>query len=116
MKNVFGDIENYMQEKELLIVFLLTGVFLFLSFIGYTRLSTTEITIEGITRAIHISYYGFPCEMVGVLTPIGWMESDWVVLSGGGMIRILWNGLFLNFILYFWFAFAFVYLFRRLRS
>ena len=116
MKNIFEDIGNYMQAKELLIVFFLSGVFLFLSFIGHTRLSITEITVGGIAHTIHISYYGFPCEMVGVLTPIGWMESDWMYLSEGGVIQILWNGLLLNFVLYFLSAFALVYLFRRLRG
>lgn len=120
IKNIGGDIANYMQTKELILSLLLTGLFLFLSIVGYTQLSTTEITIVGPgfreSHIIHIVYYGFPLEMIGVLNPIGEMEYYWVYVSGSGLTRILWNGLFLNFVLYFLLAFTIVYLFRRLRG
>lgn len=124
MKNVFEEIGNYMQAKELIISFLLTGVFLFLSFVGYTRFSTAEITIieyQGTiwesppeTHTIHISYYGFPFGMVGVFNPLGSMENYWMGFYDGGLIQILWGGLFLDFVLYFLLAFAIIYVLKRL--
>jgi hypothetical protein len=114
--NIFEDIENYMQFRELVLSFLLTVIFLFLSFVGHTRLSTTEITVGEITHTIHISYYGFPSEMIGILNPITEMENYWVYQSEAGVIRIIWSGLFLNVVLYFLLAFTLVYLFRRLRG
>jgi len=116
MKNIFEDIENYIQTRELILVILLTGLLLFLSFIGHTKFSTTEITIEGEKHTIYVSYYGFPCEMIGILNPITGMEYYWVWQSGGGLIRVLWEGLLLNSILYFLVSLAVIYLFRRLGS
>jgi hypothetical protein len=117
MKNILRDIEENFQTRELVLCFLLTGLFLFLSFIAYTNLSTVTITIKSRgSNAVHISYYGFPFEMIGILTPIGTVESSWLLASGEGAIRILWGGLVLNFILYFLLAFVIVYLWKRLRS
>lgn len=124
MKNVFEEIANYMQAKELIISFLLTGVFLFLSFVGYTNLSTAEITVieyQGTiwerppeTHTIHMSCYGFPFGMVGVFNPLGSMENYWMGFYDGGLMQILWGGLFLDFVLYFLLAFAIVYVLKRL--
>lgn len=124
MKNVFEEIGNYMQAKELIISFLLTGVFLFLSFVGYTNLSTAEITVieyQGTiwerppeTHAIHMSCYGFPFGMVGVFNPLGSLENYWMGFYDGGLMQILWVGLFLDFVLYFLLAFAIVYVLKRL--
>jgi hypothetical protein len=110
MKNIFRDIEENFQARQLILCFLLTGLFLFFSFIGYTSLSTVEITIQyrG-SETVHISYYGYPFEMIGILTPIGSGETGWVTASGEGLFRILWAGLVVNFILYFLLAFAVVY-------
>jgi len=124
VKNVFEEIANYMQAKELIISFLLTGVFLFLSFVGYTNLSTAEITVieyQGTiwerppeTHTIHMSCYGFPFGMVGVFNPLGSMENYWMGFYDGGLMQILWGGLFLDFVLYFLLAFAIVYVLKRL--
>jgi hypothetical protein len=117
MKNILRDIEENFQTRELVLCFLLTAVFLFLAYTAHTRLSTVEIAIpmRG-SYAVHISYYGFPFEMIGILTPIGAGETGWVVASGESSLRILWGGLTLNFILYFLLAFAIVYLWKRLRQ
>lgn len=124
MKNVFEEIGNYMQTKELIVSFLLTGVFLFLSFVGYTNLSTAEITVieyQGTiwerppeTHTIHMSCYGFPFGMVGVFNPLGSLENYWMGFYDGGLMQILWVGLFLDFVLYFLLAFAIVYVLKRL--
>jgi hypothetical protein len=117
MKNIFRDIEDNFQTRELVLSFLLTGVFLFLSFVGHTRFSTTEIVDQsGGSHTVHISCYGFPFEMIGLLNPIGYLETYWAYYSGGGLLRILWGGLILNFALYFLLAFAIVYLLEKLRS
>jgi hypothetical protein len=118
MRNIFEDVESYMQARELLISFLLTGVFLFLSFVGRTRFSTIEVVDKwGELHMIHVSYYGFPFEMIAMLNPIGMMENYWANLGDlGSLARILWGGLFLNFVLYFLLAFVLVYLFRWLRG
>jgi len=120
MKKTLEGIGNYMQFREIVLSFLLTEVFMLVSFVGYTRFSTTEITatIGGVpeTHEIRISYYGFPFEMIGVLNPFGIMENYWVSRSGEGLVRIIWRGIFTNFVLYFLLAFLVVYLFRRLSS
>lgn len=122
MENIFEKIGNYMQARELISSILLTGVFLFSSFVGHTRFSTTEITIiekqvvGPETHTIHISYYGFPFGMMGVLNPLGFMENYWVGFYEGGLVQIFWDGLFLNFVLYFLLALAIVYVLKRLSS
>jgi hypothetical protein len=106
-----------MHEKELVISFLLMVMFLFLSFVGHTRLSTIETVDKwGESHVIHIAYYGFPFEMIAILNPIGMMEEYWINNSGESLIRMVGGGLFLNFILYFLLAFVIVYIFKRLRS
>lgn len=124
MRNIFEEIGNCIQEEELIITLLLTALFLFLSFIGYTRFSTAEITIikyQGTvwetppeTHTIHISYYGFPFAMVGVLNPLGSMENFWIEFYDRGLMQILWGGLFVDFVLYFLLGFAIVYMLKRL--
>ena len=115
MKNIFRDIEDNFEVRELFASLLLTGVFLFLSFVGYTRFSTTEIVdVWGGSHAVHISYYGFPFEMIGLLTPVGSVETEWA-RHAGGLLQILWGGLVLNFALYFLLTFVIVYLSRKLR-
>jgi hypothetical protein len=120
LKNIFEDIGNYMQMREFVLSFLLTEILLLVSLASYSRLSTTEITvvIHGLseTHTIHIIYYGFPFEMLGILNPLGTMENYWVQHSGQGLIRVLWSGLLLNFILYFLFTFFSIYLFRKFRD
>jgi len=117
MKNIFRDVEDNFQTRELVLSFLLTGVFLFLSFAGHTRFSTTEIIDQsGGAHPVHMSYYGFPFEMIGFLNPMGRLEAYWAYYNGGGLLRILWGGLILNFALYFLLAFAIVYLSKKLRS
>jgi hypothetical protein len=113
---VLEDIENYMHSQELVMVILLTAVFIFLSFIGYTKMSTIEMIVGGKSHLIHISYYGFPFQMIGILNPLSDMENYWIYQSGQGLVRVIWGGLILNVILYFLLAFFLVYLFRRLRS
>jgi hypothetical protein len=117
MKNIFRDIEENFQAKELITSLLLTGVFLFLSFVGYTRFTTIEIVgdINGVLYPVHVSYYGFPFEMVRMLTPVGPEETGWVQFSRMGSLMILWFGLTLNFVLFFLLSFAIVYFFEKLR-
>ncbi|MEM3731307.1 MAG: hypothetical protein QW667_03615 [Candidatus Bathyarchaeia archaeon] len=110
------DIEEYMHSQELIMVILLTGFFIFLSFIGYTKMSTTEIIVRGQPHLIHIAYYGFPCQMIGILNPLTDMENYWIYQSGQGLIRIIWSGLLLNVILYFFLAFFIIYTIRRLKG
>jgi hypothetical protein len=115
MKNVLRDIEENFQTRELVLCFILTALLLFLAFIAHTRLSTVEITIRAGTYPVHIQYYGFPFEMIGILAPIGNTEISVVYTSREGSLQILWGGLILNFILYFLLAFAIVYLGKKLR-
>jgi hypothetical protein len=114
MKNIFRDIEENFQTRELVLCFMFTSLFLFLAIIVHTRLSTVEIAIQNRgSYPVHIAYYGFPFEMIGVLAPIGPAEVGWFNASGEGSLRILWGGLSLNFILYFLLAFAIVYLWKK---
>lgn len=118
MSKLIEAIAEYMEPKEFIICFMLTFFLLLLSFISHTRLSTTEIVCKWETYTetypVHISYYGFPFEMVGILTPIGAMESYYVIASKEGLVRILWSGLLANFALYFSLSFLVIYLFKRL--
>ncbi|MEM2913981.1 MAG: hypothetical protein QXH91_01075 [Candidatus Bathyarchaeia archaeon] len=117
MSKLVEAIMEYMETKEFIICFILTLFLLSLSFVLHTRLSTTEIVCKWETYTetytVHISYYGFPCEMVGILTPIGAMENYYVIASKEGLIRILWGGLLANFALYFSLSFFVIYLFKR---
>jgi hypothetical protein len=116
MKNIFRDIEENFQTRELVTALVLTGVFLFLAFLGYTRFTTIDLVdTKGVTWTIHVSYYGFPFEMVRLLNPIGGETAYGALFAGAGLIQILWGGLVLNFALYFLLAFAIVYLSKKLR-
>jgi hypothetical protein len=117
MKNIFEGIESYIQQRELFICLLLTGILLFLSFVGHSRLSTTQVTDRvGQPHTVFVSYYGFPFEMIGLLNPLNDDQSSAIEQSGGGTLRMLWDGFFLDFVLYFLLAFVIVYSYRRLGS
>jgi hypothetical protein len=113
-------IRIYLEQRDYIIIFLLTISFLILSFASYSELSTTEINIplenHSMTYKIHIIYYGFPFRMVGILSPLTDIEYFWVYHSGCGMIKILWNGLLLNATVFFAIAFMIVYGFRRVQA
>lgn len=116
MKNVFRDIADTFQSRELVLCFLLTGVFLFLSFAGHTRFTTIDIIDEsGGVHPIRIAYYGFPFEMMGIINPHGRLDQYWINYSGEGLFRIVWGGLILNVALFFLLAFIIVYLLRKVR-
>ncbi len=115
MNTILQDIADYMQEKEFLAVFLMTILLLVVAFIAHTRFDLTMIVSQGTSRVVHISYYGFPREMAGILTPVG-QEADWVALSNSGSLRVLWDGLAIDFALYFALSFFVVYLLTRARA
>jgi predicted small integral membrane protein len=116
MKNIFRDIEENFQEKELVTALVLTGAFLFLAFLGHTRFTTIALVDEhGVTWTIHVSYYGYPYEMIRILNPIGGEQAYGALFAGAGLIQLLWSGLVLDFALYFLLAFAIVYLVKKLR-
>lgn len=117
MKDIFEEIGNYMQARDFVICFLLTAIFLFLSFVAHVRWSTVEILDNlGEPHLIHILYYGVPFEMIGVFNPFNMDESYYLNQAGEGLVRMRWDGFFLNVVLFFLLAFIVVYLFRRLRS
>lgn len=115
--NTFASIHVYLDRKDYIIILLLTFLFLLISFVSYTELSTTEISVTletGVLKYIvHIAYYGFPFKMIGILTPLSDIEYFWIYHSGSGIIRVLWGGLLLDFVIYFALSFILVYLFRR---
>jgi hypothetical protein len=115
MNRIFEAIGEYMGEREVILSFLLTGILLVLSFVAHTRFATTQVMVEGKNYMVHASYYGYPFEMLGVLSPITEDESYWVYLSGEGSFRVLLSGLCINFVLCFSLAFFIVYLSRRLK-
>jgi hypothetical protein len=115
MMDIFEHIRDYMHEKELLMSLLLTAVFLFLSFIGHTKLTTVAIIDKlGESHVIHSSNYGFPFEMIAIFTPFNMDESYWINQAGGGTLRILWGGFLPNFVIYFLLSFVIVYVSQRL--
>jgi hypothetical protein len=116
MKNIFRDIEENFQSRELVATFLLTGVFLSVAFVGCTRFTTVPLVDEhGTPWTIHVSYYGYPYEMLRILNPIGGETAYGALFAGAGLIQLLWSGLILDFALYFLLAFVIVYLSKKLR-
>lgn len=115
MSRVLAELERYMRAREVVATFLLTVLFLFLSFVLYARESTTELMYFNRVYNIRILYYGVPLGMIGVLMPIGLDQVVAVVNSGEGTFRILWGQLFLDFVLYFLLALFIVYAFVKLK-
>ena len=116
MKRIMEDIGNYMETKELVYSFLLTMLFLVLAFLASTRLTTTQIKVADGYHDVFVSYYGFPFEMIGILTPLTEMEWVWISNSGSGLLRMLWGGLLLDFLLFFLLSFAIIFLIKRLKG
>ena len=116
MVRVLDSVSNYMQERELLTCVLLTGIFLALSLVAHTRLTITTIESIGQPRSIHIAYYGFPLEMLGIFNPITNDESYFLTQSGVGSLQLLWSGLAVDFAIFFALAFVIVYASRRVSS
>jgi len=117
MRNIFEDVGNRIGEKELILILLLTAIFLLVSFVGHTRFAMTEITDKwGTPHEIHVSFYGFPFEMIGILNPLGTMENYYISMTEIGLVQLLWGGLLLNAVLYFLLALTLVYSFKRLRG
>ena len=114
MNNVLDEIESYIQTRELIMILLLTAGFLLISFVAFTKSSIIEIAVGSDKYPIYISYYGFPFLMIGILNPMTGMDQYWIYRAGEGLFRILWEGMLLNFVLYFLLAFTIVYLFKRL--
>jgi len=115
MSRVIEELERYMRAREVVATFLLTVLFLFLSFVLYARESTTELMYANRVYDIRILYYGVPLGMIGVLMPIGLDQVVAVINSGEGTFRILWGQLFLDFVLYFLLALFIVYAFVKLK-
>lgn len=118
--NTFTSIRIYLDRRDYVITLLLAFLFLLISFASSTELSTTKISVTSGTNTfectVYIAYYGFPFKMIGILRPLSDIEFFWVYHSGGGLIRVFWDGLLLDFVLYFTLAFILIYLFRRFVS
>jgi hypothetical protein len=114
IRKMLEEIGEYMGEREVILSFLLTGVFMVLAFVAHTRMGWTTITYNGMNFMVHASYYGFPYEMISVVTPLTSDENGWLFLSGQGNFNVLLGGLCINFLLYFSLAFLVVLLSRRL--
>ena len=113
------EIETYTEPVDILICFLATGLLLFLSFVGYSRLTTTIVHIPmgiGVDARVGITYYGFPLPMIGILTPIGSEQTSaalWYQILGYSNVQILWAGLFFNMAIFFLISFLAIFMFRR---
>lgn len=123
MRREMEESERYIQGMEILLSLLLTGVFLFLSFVGHTRLALIPIKVRWFTVEstvdVLIAYYGFPFEMIGILTPVTPQQEAQVARAqaqGGFRFQVLWDGLVLNFVIYFMLALVIVYLLKRFTS
>jgi len=110
------DIADCMQTKQFVAAFVVTFVLLIVSFISYTRFTETSIMWAGQARIIHISYHGYPLEMIGIYSPLGNDEMLYMAYAGEGTIKVLWGGLALNFALFFAASFFLVYLIVRVRE
>jgi len=116
MNKALQDIADYMQEKQFVAVFAVTFLLLLVSFVSHTRFTETTIMWAGQAHTVHISYYGFPLEMIGVYSPLDYNEELYIQYAGEGMFRVLGSGLALNFALFFTASFFLVYLIARVSA
>jgi len=119
-RTVFEEIQDYMGMKETVISFLMASLFLFLSFCAHTRAELEPITTSLQTMDVPNAYYGFPFEMLSILSPVTVPQENqvdmYVMEEGNLRFQILWHGLVLNFVMYFVLAFLVVYLFESARA
>ena len=122
LKKTYDSIRYYIEMRELVFIVMLTALFLFISFVAHTKIGKIEVIVRGFPNSIIVAYYGYPFEMIGIenlaqstlghfeeTSPLEWVESYQV-----GTL-ILWDGIFLNIVLYFLLAFGLTYLVARLR-
>jgi len=117
MRTVIEEIKDYMGTKEIIISLLTASLFLFLSFFALTRTELVPITTIVQTMDVPIAYYGFPFEMLAILTPVtspqAYQVNRYTMDEGNPRFQIFWVGLVLDFIIYFVLTFFMVYLFER---
>jgi hypothetical protein len=122
---MYGNVVDYIEMREWVLIAILMGLFLFLSIISYTRLERIEATVLEIPTPVTMLYLGYPFEMIAFeqLTGVigarasGGAEGSPPLESLASHVvdtQIFWNGLFLNLLLYFLSAFVLVYLVARL--
>lgn len=122
LKETYDSIEYHIGMRELVLIGILTVLFLFISFIGYTRMGKIEVIAQGFPLSTIVAYYGYPFEMIGIenlaqstptaaeeTMPMEWVESYQV------NTWIFWDGLLLNLVLYFLLAFVLTYFVARLK-
>jgi len=110
------DIADCMQTKQLVAAFVVTFTLLLVGLASHTRFTETSIMWADQPHTVHISYYGFPLEMIGVYSPLGNDEMLYLQYAGEGMLKVLGGGLALNFALFFAASFFLVYLIVRVRE
>jgi len=121
LKKAYNNILFYIEMRELVVIIILTVLFLFMSYILHTRMGKTEVTIEGFPTPVTAQYYGYPFEMLGIVYLTEWAPTQFETLPlewvGSYKVStlILWDGLFLNIVLYFLLAFGLMYVVTRLR-
>ena len=122
LKRTYGSILNYVGMKETVYILILTALLLFVSFIGHTRVTTVEATVDGFPTPVRAEYMGAPFEMVGLLrlTPLSLEQAE---MSAAAVVEnyelsmvILWQGLVLNIILYSLLSLVITYTLTRLKE
>lgn len=117
IRRVIEEIKDYMGTKEIIISLLTASLLLFLSFFAHTRTELIPITTTVQTMDVPNAHYGFPFEMLTILTPVtspqAYQIDRYTMDEGNSRFQILWGGMVLNFVIYFMLAFVMIYLFER---
>ena len=97
--------------KEIVLIIVLTGIFLFASIELHTRTVTTQIDRNGVPTTIITQYYGTPFEMLG----FWWYLADWQTAVPGVLV-IVWGGLLADAAIFSLPAFFIVFAVTKLRN
>jgi hypothetical protein len=123
LKKMYGSLANFIEMRELVLITILVGLFLFLSIVSYTRVGRIEVVRDDIPTPVTMLYLGYPFEMIAfeqsaTLIGSGASEGAPPLESLGSNIvgtLVFWSGIFLDLFVYFLSALALVYLATRLR-
>jgi len=123
LKKPYDEALNYIGMKESIYIIILTGLLLFISFVGHTRTRRVEVMVDGFPTGVNAEYFGYPFEMVGLLrlTPpsIEQMEMSAVQIAEGFYkvsIEITWTGLILNIVSFSLMSLVLVYTLSKVRD
>jgi len=117
LKKIHSSIVENMELKEVVLIIILTGLFLFMSFVSHNRVGRIEVDVRGNPTPVTMLFLGYPFEMVAfeqsaTITPSAEGEGGAPLESLGSNVvgtMFYWSGLFLDVLFYVSSAFVLVY-------